>query len=147
MRGGNAVLRAFGVPLALLALCAAQHRPALARVRVRVVSGAGQTAQAYAASTEPGYVTTFAQPLVVGVSGRPAVASVRFRCVTRGCRFAASIQPDDVKRIDPQTYEVRVRRGRASLRPTLSTDTPERVAVDVRPARGSGVARFTLTAR
>jgi hypothetical protein len=131
--------------LALVALCAAQH--ASAASRLRVVSGSGQTAWAYAASTEPGYVTTFARPLVVGVSGRPLVANVRFRCVTRGCRFAASIQPDDVKRIDPQTYEVRVRSGTATLRPTLSTDAPERVAVDVRPVAGPGVARFTLTAR
>jgi hypothetical protein len=138
------------VALAAVALGAAGPRRTL---DVHVVSGATQTTLAYAASTEPGYVATFSQPLVVRVSGESGGGgSVRYRCATSHCRFAVSTQPDDVKRIDPQTYEVRVRAARASLSPTLSTDAPGTFAVEVRPVvhdgeRVGAVARFTLLAR
>lgn len=119
--------------------------PALTE-RVTAVSGTPQSALAYAASTEPGYVAVFAEPLVVRVSA--GVRDVRYRCSAH-CRFALSTQPDDVKRVDPQTYDVRVRHGMASLRPTLGTDAPGTFAVEVRPAGhgGRAFARFVLTAR
>ncbi|MBD5656300.1 MAG: hypothetical protein IAI50_14135 [Candidatus Eremiobacteraeota bacterium] len=145
------MIRRKALLLATLALVGARSTGAV--LDVRVVSGTPQTSLAYAASTEPGYVTTFAQPLVVRVAGMSATGGkVRYRCVSPHCRFAVSTQPDDVERIDPQTYEVRLRRASASLRPTLGTDAPGTFAIDVRPVlhdgeRAAGVARFTLTAR
>lgn len=110
------------------------HRPAHSEhVRLAAVSGTSQRARAFAATTGPGYETLFARPLIVRIVGRTA-GTVRFSCEQRACRFAVSDQPDEVKRVDPRSYDVTLKNGRAELTVTLSTDSvPGNFTVVARP--------------
>jgi len=134
---------------------AARNARALAPLRVVAVSGDRQTARAFAASTGPGYESVFERPLVVRFAGAAprGAQRVRFRCESRGCRFALSEQGDDVSRVDAQTYEVKVVRGRATLPVTLTTDAvPGTFEVRVRAVvdrgeRAASDARLTLFVR
>ncbi len=101
--------------------------PVAITLRLTVVAGDRQHARAFAASTGPGYETAFTQSLVVRLAGQRAALHgkrrLRFACVEAACRFAASVQGDDVNRVDVRSYDVDVVDGRATLPLTLSTDT------------------------
>ena len=84
-------------------------------------SGTPQTARAWVA----------AMP-VVNVS--PAKLKVRFRCITRGCEFPASDQPDTVSRVNASTYDVQSVKGTASIKLTIWTVAPENVVVLAQPS-------------
>ncbi len=116
----------------------APPKPAVA-VRARIVSGTPQSARAFVAPAAAKYVTEFAQPLVVRVEGsKNAKLGVRFFCVTRGCELPPQTQPDEVKRIDPRTFEVTSKDGKAAISLTVSTDTPETVEIVAQPVTGHG---------
>jgi hypothetical protein len=127
-------------------------KPAAA-VRARIVSGTPQSARAFVATAAAKYVTEFTQPLVVRVEGsKNPKLGVRFFCVTRGCELPPQTQPDEVKRIDPRTFEVTSKDGKAAISLTVSTDTPETVEVVAEPvtARGERAVKsapFRLNAR
>jgi hypothetical protein len=131
---------------------AAPVKPAR-EVRARIVSGTPQSAHAYVAPAAPKYVTEFARPLVVRVEGaRNPKLGVRFFCVTPGCELPPQVQPDEVKRIDPRTFEVQSKDGKATISLTVSTDTPRTVEVVAEPLAGPGEravrsAPFRLTER
>lgn len=121
-------------------------------VRAEIVSGTPQTARAYVAAGEAKYATEFA-PLVVRVSG-PAAAKrrMRFHCVTRGCAFVTDA-PENGDRIDPATYDVDVKGGKASLHVTIVAGNPAGTYVlYAQPLAGKGEravksGTFTLTSR
>ncbi len=128
-----------------------QHRaPAAAHLHVIAASALRQSAHAYAASTSPGYETLYSQPLVVRIAGTNT-GTVRFTCEQKPCRFAASDQPEEVRRVDPRSYDVDVKDGRAELTLTLGTDTvPGRYTVVARPVvhkrvQAGSAVRFHLT--
>lgn len=118
-------------------------------VRADIVSGTPQTVRAYVANGEAKYATDFA-PLVVHVTG--SAKRMRYHCVTRGCAFVTD-QPPNGDRIDPATYDVDVKAGKASLRITIVAATPagtyalyaQPVAAKGRHTLKSGT--FTLTSR
>lgn len=147
---------AVGTVAALCAVAAspvsfAAQKPAR-EVRVRIVSGTPQSAHAYVAPAAPKYVTEFTQPLVVRVEGsKNPKLGVRFFCVTPGCELPPQVQPDEVKRIDPRTFEAQSKDGKATISLTVSTDTPGTVEVVAEPVAGPGErtvksAPFRLTA-
>ena len=103
-----------------------------ARTRLAIVAGTPQTAQAWVAARANRYETKFDRALVVRVA--PAKTKVRFRCITRGCEFPASDQPETVTRVDPNAYDVAAVKGQASIKLTIWTDTPENVVVVAQPA-------------
>jgi len=127
-----------------------QHVPPVAPLRLVAVSGAHQSARAFAASTSPGYETLFATPLVVRIAGKTS-GTVRFRCEQKPCRFAISDQPEEVRRVDTRTYDVDLKNGRAELTLTLATDSvPGHYTVIAGPVRSKRVVpgttvRFDLT--
>ncbi len=113
-------------------------KPAVA-VRALIVSGTPQSAHAYAEPAAAKYVTEFTRPLVVRVSGaKNPKLGVRFSCITRGCELPPQVQPDEVKRIDPRTFEVQSKDGKASISLTVSTDTPQTVEIVAEPVAGPG---------
>jgi hypothetical protein len=117
---------------------AAAAKPATA-VRADIVAGTPQSAHAYVAPAAAVYVTEFTRPLVVRVSGtkNPKIG-VRFFCVTKGCELPPQTQPDEVKRIDPRTFEAQSKDGKATISLTVSTDTPRTVEVVAEPVAGPG---------
>ena len=138
---------------------ARSHRPAakLADVRVTVAAGNDQTAPAYAAISRSKYDTDFPTHLDVRVSGPPprkGNRTILFTCVTPGCTFLSTDQPEEGKHVDRvgDVYKVRVVRGHAVLHVTLESDTPvQNYVVSARPSvrpgeRAIGTA-FTLMAR
>ena len=145
--------------LVALAVAAGTARSATPATDVRVlrVSGDGQSARAFAASTGPGYETAFPQPLVVRIASsrgaRASTRTIRFACVERDCRFALAEEGDDVTRVDARSYDVRVDHGRATLPLTLSTDrVGATFTVRARPRlrsgeRAAGDAFFHLQVR
>lgn len=135
----RACLAATALSLALGAVTVAAGAPV---TRIVIVAGTPQTARAWVASHADRYETKFDHALVVHIT---PTAKVRFRCVTRGCEFPASDQPDTVTRVDPNAYDVAAVKGQASIRLTIWTVTPENVVVVAQPADAAGPqVRFTL---
>jgi hypothetical protein len=131
---------AWGLAMGLLLGAAAAGKDG---TRITITSGTPQTARAWVAARANRYEAKFDGALVVQVS--PAKTKVRFRCVTSGCEFPASDQPDTVTRVDPNAYDVAAVKGRASIRLTVWTVTPENVVVVAQPADAAGPqVRFVL---
>jgi hypothetical protein len=115
-------------------------------VRLTIESGTPQTARAWVAARANRYEATFDAALAVNVS--PATAKVRFRCITPGCEFPPSDQPDSVTRVDPSAYDVASAKGTASIKLTIWTTAPENVVVVAQPAgRADPQVRFILNER
>lgn len=111
--------------------------------RLTIKSGTPQTARAWVAARATRYETDFTAALVVNVS--PAKLKVRFRCITHGCEFPASDQPDTVSRVDTSAYDVQSVKGTASIKLTIWTITPENVVVVAQPADAKAPqVRFVL---
>jgi hypothetical protein len=111
--------------------------------RIAIVAGTPQSGRAWVAARANRYETKFDHALVVRVA--PSNTKVRFRCITRGCEFPASDQPDTVTRAGPNAYDVAPVKGEASIKLTIWTDTPENVVVVAQPADAPGPqVRFTL---
>ena len=73
---------------------------------------------------------------------------IRFRCITKGCEFPASDQPDTVTRVDTNAYDVAAVKGEAAIKLTIWTVTPENVVVVAQASNGKGPqARFLLNER
>lgn len=118
---------------------------AASAVQLAIVSGTPQTARAWVAPRADRYETKFDHALVVKTAN---VEKVRFRCVTRGCEFPAQDQADNVNRVDPSAYDVTTKKGQASIKLTIWTQTPETVVVVAQPAgRTTPLARFVLNER
>jgi hypothetical protein len=121
----------------------------------QIVSGSEQSAQAYASGNAETYVAEFAQDLTVRLRGRhPASVAVRFSCISAGCTFPKSDQPDEVSRPDddPRSYDVKTSRDRAALHVTLGIPAPGRYVVLASPvvngkARTAQGVRFILIVR
>jgi hypothetical protein len=112
--------------------------------RIAVKSGTPQTARAWVAARANRYEAKFDNALVVSVW--PGKAKVRFRCITRGCEFPASEQPDSVTRVDASAYDVAATNGEAAIKLTVWTVTPEDVVVVAQPAGADGPqVRFILS--
>jgi hypothetical protein len=129
--------------LAVLALAAAHAAPhatprpkhagagPLRLVRAVIVSGTGQTAHAYIAGAAKRYQAEYAAALVVRVPAplpRDGKRYVRFTCITGGCTFAPTDQPENgkwVERVEgvENAYKVQIDRGAAALRVTTETPT------------------------
>ena len=155
--------------LALAAAQAAPHatpHPEQARagpvrlVRAVIVKGSGQTAHAYIAGAKKRYQAEFSGALVVRVPAplpRDGKRYVRFTCITGGCTFAPTDQPENGKWIDrvegvDNEYKVTIAKGIATLR--LTTETPTATGtytVRAEPVVYKGEravpADFALTAR
>lgn len=116
-------------------------------VRIAVKSGTPQSARAWAASGANVYETAFDQALVVTVS--PADTRVRFRCVTPGCIFPPSDQPDGVDRVDTSAFDVASDKGIASIKLVVRSVSTGSVTVVATPATDphGPAARFILNAR
>jgi hypothetical protein len=114
--------------------------------QLAVKSGTPQTARAWVAARANRYETRFDDALVVRVS--PAKIKVRFRCITRGCEFPPSDQPDTVSRVDASAYDVESRQGLATIKLTVWTVTPENVVVVAQPTGAAKPqVRFNLNER
>ena len=132
-----------GFVIAGLSLAAASGKDV---PRLTIKSGTPQTARAWVAARATRYETGFTAALVVNVS--PAKLKVRFRCITRGCEFPASDQPDTVARVDASSYDVQSVKGTASIKLTIWTDTPKNVVVVAQPADATAPqVRFVLNER
>ncbi len=137
-RAALAALAALGFALPAAASTAPAH--------LTIKAGTPQTAQAWVAARADRYETHFDHALVVEVS--PPKTKVRFRCVTPGCEFPASDQPDNVSRVDPSAYDVAGVKGEAAIKLTIWTVTPETVTVVASPAdTGKPQVRFVLNER
>jgi hypothetical protein len=127
----------------------------LAAVRAVIVSGDRQRQRAYAALSRPKYDAEFSKTLIVRVSGpQPETGDrlVVFSCVTPGCTFVSTDQPDDGKDVERvgTLYKVTVVKGRAALNVTLEGDSPASgYIVKAEPSVHDGeraiAATFTLT--
>lgn len=137
-RTAYAVAAAACAAVAASASAASSAKP-VREVRAWIVSGTPQSARAYVAPAAAVYVTEFARPLVVRVDGakNPKIG-VRFFCTTPKCELPPQVQPDEVKRIDPRTFEAQSKNGKATISLTVSTDTPETVEVVAEPVAGPG---------
>lgn len=134
------------VTLAAIGFTAGVASAAKAPPHLTIESGTPQTAQAWVAARANRYETKFDRALVVGVS--PDKIKVRFRCITRGCEFPASDQPDSVSRVDASAYDVQSAKGVASIKLTVWTVTPENVVVVAQPAgANTPQVRFILNER
>jgi hypothetical protein len=140
------LLRIVRLPaLALVAACFATAAAA-APARISITSGTPQSARAWVAARANRYETRFDAALVVAVASPQT--KVRFRCVTRGCEFPPSDQPDTVARVDGSAYDVTSVKGEASIKLTIWTLTPENVVVIAQPAGSANPRlRFDLEAR
>ena len=129
-------------------------------VRALVVSGTPQTATAFVAPGKAKYQTVFPGLLVVRVVGAPKqkqTRHVRYTCLTKGCGFGITDQPNNGKGIDHKTedgdyYTVEVNNGKAAIRVAIEGDEPAGTyTVQALPDRGYGErtvgAFFTLTTR
>lgn len=124
---------ASGLAMSLLLGAAASGKDV---TRIAIASGTPQSAQAWVAARANRYEAKFDGALVVRVSR--AITKIRFRCVTRGCEFPPSDQPDTVTRVDPNAYDVMAVKGQASIKLTVWTVTPENVVVVAQPAEETG---------
>ena len=122
------------------------HLLLAAALTVTAQSGTPQTARAWVAARADRYETHFDSPLVVKVGG--GVDKVRFRCITRGCEFPPSDQPNNVSRADASAYDVVPSRGIASIKLIIWTVTPETVIIVAQPSGQPGPqVRFVLNER
>jgi hypothetical protein len=129
-----------GLVLAALPIAAAAGKDV---PQITIKSGTPQTVHAWVAAREQKYEMDIPAALVVNVS--PAKAKVRFRCITPGCEFPLSDQPDSVSRVDASAYDVIEAKGEASIKLTIWTTTPESVVVVAQPAGAQQPqVRFTL---
>jgi hypothetical protein len=94
---------------AVLTGCSLAAAPANELVRLTIRSGTPQTAPAWVAARADRYETKFDKALVVDTA--PAKLKIRFRCITKGCEFPASDQPDTVTRVDTSAYDVAAVKG------------------------------------
>jgi hypothetical protein len=141
-------------------------RAAAAPVRIvqaTIVSGNGQSAHAYVANGKRLYEAEFPAALVVRIPSQPprkGAFHVIFTCVSRGCTFAPTDQPDKglyldrVKNGDVESdnaYDVKVYKGVAALRVTIDSPTLRTVVVRADPVVQNGeravAASFSLTVR
>ncbi len=121
-----------------LAVAAAGDAP-----QITIKSGSPQTVHAWVAAREKKYEMDIPAALVVNVS--PDKTKIRFRCITPGCEFPPSDQPESVSRVDASAYDVAAAKGEASIKLTIWTTTPESVVVVAQPADAAGPqVRFTL---
>jgi hypothetical protein len=141
----------------------AKHKPVhiVRVVRAFVVSGTPQTATAFASPGETKYQTEFPALLVVRVVGAPKQKQkrhVRFTCVTKGCTFGSTDQPDQghgiehVTNTDENYYTVEVNANKAAVRITVEADVPSGTyTVQAVPDQGYAErvvgASFTLISR
>jgi hypothetical protein len=131
---------------AVITGCSLTAAPASELVRLTIRSGTPQTARAWVAARADRYETKFDKALVVDVV--PAKTKIRFRCITKGCEFPASDQPDTVARVDTSAYDVASVKGEATIKLTIWTVTPEDVVVVAQASDGKGPqARFLLNER
>lgn len=131
---------------AVLTGCSLAAAPANELVRLTIRSGTPQTAPAWVAARADRYETKFDKALVVDTA--PAKLKIRFRCITKGCEFPASDQPDTVTRVDTSAYDVAAVKGEAAIKLTVWTVTPENVVVVAQASNGKGPqARFLLNER
>jgi hypothetical protein len=131
---------------AVITGCSLTAAPASELVRLTIRSGTPQTARAWVAARADRYETKFDKALVVDVV--PAKTKIRFRCITKGCEFPASDQPDTVARVDTSAYDVASVKGKATIKLTIWTVTPEDVVVVAQASDGKGPqARFLLNER
>jgi hypothetical protein len=128
----------------------------LAAVRAEIVSGDRQKVRAYATLSRPTYAAGFPTTLIVRVSGpKPKEGDDRivvFSCVTPGCTFVSTDQPDEGKYIERvgTLYKVTVVKGRAALNVTLEGDSPAsdyivKALPSVHDGERAVAASFTLT--
>jgi hypothetical protein len=137
------VTRLGALALLVVALPSFAAAAASAPQRISIKSGTPQTVRVWVAARADRYEANFSAPLVVSVS--PAKVKVRFRCITHGCEFPASDQPDTVTRVDTSAYDVASVKGQASIKLTIWTDTPENVVVVAQPTGAAGPqVRFVL---
>ncbi len=164
-------LAALAVVLAARAAHAAPHAPpkpahaaqparAAQLVRAVIVSGDGQSAHAYVTPGRKRYQTEIPSALVVRVPApapRKGDRRVHFTCITSGCTFAPTDQPDDgvyVERVDgvDNAYVAKIHKGVAAVRVTIESPAATRaytVRADPVVQRGERAqpVSFTLTAR
>ena len=126
---------------------AATRAPDTRTVRIAVKSGSQQSAHAWAAAGANLYETVFNDSLAVTVS--PADTRVRFRCLTPGCVFPPSDQPDGTDRVDKTAFDVTSDNGVASIKLTIRTISTGPVIVIAQPSNNphGPTARFVLIAR
>jgi hypothetical protein len=131
---------------AVITGCSLAAAPASEPVHLTLRSGSPQTARAWVAARANRYETKFDKALVV--DGAPDKTKIRFRCITKGCEFPASDQPDTVTRVDPSAYDATSVKGEAAIKLTVWTVTPENVVVTAQPSDGKGPQlRFLLNER
>lgn len=148
--------------LALTAAGRATPPPQPVPIQAVVVSGDRQTATAFVAPGEKKYITDFSALLVVRVTApsppKGERRRVRFRCLTPGCAFDPSEQPEtDERKIDhtePPVYDSDVDRktGQASVHVAIESDRavgPYVIEAAPLPRKGERAVpvRFTLTSR
>jgi hypothetical protein len=119
-----------GLVIAALPLAAAAVGKDAPQLTIK--SGTPQTVHAWVAARAKKYELDIPAALVVNVS--PADVKVRFRCVTPGCEFPPSDQPDSVTRVDASAYDVTAKNGAATIKLTIWTASPESVVVVAQPA-------------
>ena len=97
-------------------------------VRLVIVSGTPQRDHAYASHEASKYVTEFAKPLVVRVTGVKDASSaqrrIQFTCVGQDCGFADPERPDGGDRTGPDNYSILTKGGVATLRASITHGTP-----------------------
>ncbi len=128
--------RALALPVVLLTAAAhptthgGQQIPVTV-VRAVIVSGTPQSAHAYAAVAEKKYYAEFPHTLLVRWSGPPSrdgSREVQFTCITKGCSFLPTDQPEHGELVDrvpdaDDAYDAKVVNGQAALRVTVKGDT------------------------
>jgi hypothetical protein len=119
-------------------------------VRATIVSGDGQSARAYVANGKRSYEAEFPAALVVRIPSQPHRKDffhVIFTCVSQGCTFVATDQPDHgdfldrVKNGDDESanaYDVKIHNGVATLRVTIDSPTLGPVVVRADPVVQNG---------
>ena len=131
---------------AVITGCSLAAAPASEPLRLTVRAGSPQTATAWVAARANRYEAKFDHALVV--DGAPNKMKIRFRCITKGCEFPASDQPDTVTRVGPAAYDVASVKGEATIKLTVWTVTPENVVVTAQASSGKGPQlRFLLNER
>jgi hypothetical protein len=125
----NARAWILGLAVAALPLAVAAADDA---TQLTIKSGSPQTVHAWVAARTKKYEMDIPAALVVNAA--PDKAKIRFRCITPGCEFPPSDQPDSVSRVDPSAYDVTVAKGAAAIKLTIWTTTPESVVVVAQPA-------------
>jgi autotransporter adhesin len=119
-------------------------------VRAMIVSGDGQSAHAYVANGKRLYEAGFPAALVVRIPSQPQRKEffhVIFTCVSQGCTFVATDQPDGGEFLDrvkhgdvesDNAYDVKIHNGVAALRVTIDSPTLRTVVVRADPVVQNG---------